>query len=34
MPGRHYNSRELAGPKMLGVAVWTTTYWEVLTLFS
>jgi len=26
MPGHHYNSRELARPKMLGVALWATAY--------
>jgi len=31
MPGRLCNSRELARHKKLGVAVWTTAYWEVLT---
>jgi len=29
MPGRRRcNSRELAGPKILGVALWATAYWD------
>jgi len=33
MPGHRCNSRELARPTTLGVTIWGTAYWEVLTFF-